>query len=119
MKSVEAVSESSVTVQSVSETSVKSVNSVSRHPVQSVFGGLRVHVVEHPRVWDGFADVAEAANPGNDPFDTHPESRMRNTSVLPEIQVPRELFLGKLVLLDPLQEEVVVVDSLAASDISP
>jgi hypothetical protein len=56
--------------------------------------------VEGASEGDGFTNVVQAADPGYGALDAHAEAAVGNAAVTPEVQVPLEGFLGKLVLLD-------------------
>ena len=71
--------------------------------------------MEHPGEGDGFTNVFDATEPGHHTFDAHPESGMRDASILAQVQIPLEGLDGKVVLLDAFQQQVMIVDSLAAS----
>src|SRR5690349_7622242 len=75
-----------------------------------------VDTVEQPRVRNGFSQMIEAADPRDDAFDPHAEAGVRDAAEPPEIEVPLERFLRKLVLLDPLKQQVVVFETLPAAD---
>src|SRR5262245_36858245 len=75
--------------------------------------------VEHPRIGDRLAQVLEPTDPADDALDAHAEAAVRDAAVAPEIEVPLEGFLRQLVLVDPLQQQLVVVEALAAADDLP
>jgi hypothetical protein len=75
-----------------------------------------VDAVEGAGEGDGFADVVEAADPGDDALNAHTEAAMRDGAVAAEIQIPLEGGDGESVLLDAGEEEIVVVHALRASD---
>lgn len=58
-----------------------------------------IELIQHAREGDGFANVFQAADPGNRAFDAHPEARMRHGTELAQIQVPFERFFRKPMLL--------------------
>jgi hypothetical protein len=43
---------------------------------------LGIELIQHAREGDSFANVFQAADPGNRAFDTHPEARMRHGAEL-------------------------------------
>src|SRR3954454_22110406 len=46
-----------------------------------------VHPVEHPRVWNRFAKMLQAANPAHDGFDAHAEAAVRHGAVAAQVKV--------------------------------
>src|SRR5262245_31096642 len=67
-------------------------------------------------IGDRLAQVVDAGNPGHEALDPHAEAGVRHAAVAAHVEIPLEGFHGKLVLPDALQEEIVVVDALAAAD---
>ena len=59
---------------------------------------------------------ARAADPGDDALDAHAEAAVRHGAVAAQVEVPLERLLRQVVLLDPLQQQIVVVEALAAAD---
>ena len=49
-------------------------------------------------------------------LDAHAEAGVRHGAVAAQVEVPVEGFLGQLVLLDALEQQVVVGHALAAAD---
>ena len=60
--------------------------------------------------------MIDAADPRDDALDAHAEAAMGNAAVAAEIEVPLECLLRQIVLLDSLDEQLVVVQALAAAD---
>src|SRR5687767_11418988 len=60
--------------------------------------------------------MLEAADPSNDPLDTHAESAMRHRPEAAQVEIPLERFLREVVILDALQQHVVACESLTAAD---
>ena len=56
--------------------------------------------MEGPCEGDGFADVVEAADPGDDTLDAHAEAAVGDAAVAAQVEVPLEGFLGQLVVID-------------------
>src|SRR6266536_6141809 len=77
---------------------------------------LRVQTIEHAREGDGFPQVFQTADPGYGPFDTHAEAGVRDAAVFAQVKIPLESFLGEVVLVDALEEQVVGGHALRASD---
>jgi len=63
--------------------------------------------------------VIEATDPRDCAFEAEPESRMRDASVLPQIEIPFERRSREVVLFQTPEEGVVVVLALASPMISP
>src|SRR5882672_11971299 len=76
----------------------------------------RVEPVQGARVGDGLAQVMDARDPGDETFDPHPEAAVRHRAVLADVEVPLKRLDRQAVLLDARQQQVVVVDALAAPD---
>src|SRR3989441_8259965 len=76
----------------------------------------RVEPVERPGVGNRFTQVVDAGDPRDEALDPHPEPGVRHRAVLADVEVPAERLEGQAVLLDPTEQEVVVVDALAAAD---
>src|SRR5436309_9796701 len=76
----------------------------------------RVEAVQRARVGDGLAQVVDACDPGDEAFDSHPEAAVRHRAVLADVEVPLERLDRQVVLLEARQQQVVVVDALAAAD---
>src|SRR4029078_1250445 len=77
---------------------------------------LRVHPVEHARVGDRLPQVFESANPADDALDAHAEAAVRDGAVAAQVEIPLEGFVRRVVLLDALQEQIEVGQTLAAAD---
>src|ERR1700674_5589277 len=60
--------------------------------------------------------MLDAANPRHAAFDTHAETAMRRSAVLAQIDIPLEGFNGKLLLLNAPQQQLGIVNALAAAD---
>ena len=63
--------------------------------------------------------MLQAAHPGDESLDAHPEAGVRNAAVFAQVQIPLESFTRELVLFQTFQQEVEIVDTLAAPMISP
>src|SRR6185312_16197146 len=72
--------------------------------------------VEHARKRDGFAHVFEAANPRHTAFNAHAEAAVRYSAVLAQIDVPVEGFAREAVFVNAPQQQVGIVNALAAAD---
>src|SRR5215207_9213498 len=75
-----------------------------------------IDLVEHPRVRDRLAEVRQAGHPGHEALDSHAEAAVRKGAVLPHVEVPLERLDWQVVLVDSREQQVVVVDPLAAAD---
>ena len=51
---------------------------------------LRIDTVQRSGKWDGFADVLQAADPGDGALDAHAEAGVRNGSVAAQVEIPLE-----------------------------
>jgi hypothetical protein len=60
--------------------------------------------------------VLEAADPADAALDAHAESAVRHGAETAKVEIPLERFLRQVVFLDALQQEVEVVEALAAAD---
>ena len=60
--------------------------------------------------------MVEAADPGHDALDAHAEAGVRHAAEAAQVEIPLERFARQLVLLDALQQQVVVLEALAAAD---
>src|SRR5205809_7936587 len=80
------------------------------------YPALRIHAVNHTREGDDFANVFGAANPGDGAFEAQSKTRVRNAAVAPQVEVPLESFFGQVVLVETFEQQVVIVDALAATD---
>src|SRR6185503_20342344 len=78
--------------------------------------GLRVYTVQHARIRNRLAHVFELADPGHNPLDPHSEAAVRHRSVSPEVQIPLERLLRKVVLFDALQQQIEVGEAFTAAD---
>src|SRR6266699_4292728 len=76
----------------------------------------RPRAVQHAREGDSLADVFQAAHPGDETLDAHAESGVGNRTEAAEIEIPIEGFGWKVVFLQAAQQQVQIVDPLAASD---
>src|SRR6266853_5791728 len=70
--------------------------------------------IKHARESDGFADVLQAAHPGDETLDAHAESGVRNRAVAAEIEIPIEGFGRQIMVLQALQQQIEIVDALAS-----
>src|SRR5215472_642724 len=77
---------------------------------------LRVQTVQHSGEGDGFAHMFQAADPGDGALDSHSESRVGNATILAQIEIPLEGFLGQPVLVNALEEQIVRGHALRAAD---
>src|SRR5229473_2011838 len=80
------------------------------------YPALRIHAINHSREGDDLANVFGAANPGDGTLKAHPEAGVRNAAEAAQIEVPLEGFFGQVVLVQALQEQIVIVNALAAAD---
>src|SRR6202007_654613 len=80
------------------------------------YPALRIHTVNHARKGDNLANVLGAANPGNRAFQTKPKARMRHAAVTAQVQIPLESFFGKMGGAEPLHQQAVIMNALAATD---
>src|SRR5580692_7146924 len=78
------------------------------------YPALRIHAVNHPGKGDDFADVLGAANPGDGALEA--EAGVGDAAVAAEVEIPLERFLRQFVLVQTLQKQIVVMDTLAAAD---
>ncbi len=76
----------------------------------------RIDPVQHARKCDRLAEMIELADPRDDPLDPHAEPCVRESPELAEVQIPPEGFLGKVVFLDPSEQQIGIVDAHAAAD---
>ena len=60
--------------------------------------------------------MIDPADPRHDPFDAHAEAAVRDAAEAAEIQVPLERLFRQLVLFDAGDEQIVIVDALAAAN---
>src|SRR5690242_578225 len=77
---------------------------------------LRIHAVNHAREGNDLANVFGTANPGDSALEPQSETGMRNATVAPQVEIPLESLFGQVVLVEALEEQVVNVDALAASN---
>ncbi len=77
---------------------------------------LRPRAVQHARERDGLADMLQAAHPGDESLDAHAESGVRNGAIPAQIDIPVEVRCRQIVFLQALQQQVQIVDALAAAD---
>src|SRR3954447_26656082 len=71
--------------------------------------GSGPRAIKHPWIRNRLAHVLQTADPGNASLHAHTEARVRNSTELPQIQVPLKGFGREPVLLQPLHQQVVVV----------
>ena len=62
--------------------------------------GSGVDPVDEAGEGDGLPNVVEAAEPGHQALDAHPEAAVGHAAVAPEVQVPLQGLLGQVMLLD-------------------
>src|SRR5258708_4792756 len=62
--------------------------------------------VKHSRIRNGFPDMFQSTHPSYETFDSHTETGVRDSAVFPKIDVPVEGFRRKLVLFQPLQQQI-------------
>ena len=72
--------------------------------------------VKHPRKRNRFADVLQAAHPGDKALHAHSKPGVRHRPELAQVQIPFEGLAGKLVLFQAFQQQIQVMDALAAAD---
>src|SRR5260370_18886466 len=77
---------------------------------------LRIHAINHAREGDDLANVLGAANPGDGALEAHSEAGVGNAAVAAQVEIPLERFFGQVVLMKAFQEQIVVVNALAATD---
>src|SRR5438876_1821902 len=77
---------------------------------------LRVYPVNHAREGNHLANVLGAANPRDSTLQPQTEAGMRHATVAPQVEVPLKGFFRKVVFTEPLDEQLVIVDALAAAD---
>src|SRR5436305_14813090 len=77
---------------------------------------LGIDLVQHPGVRDGLAQVRQPGHPGHEALDAHAEAAVREGPVLADVEVPLEGLDRQVVLLDALQQEIGIMDALAAAD---
>src|SRR5262245_45494437 len=76
----------------------------------------RVEPVERARIGDGLAQMMDTRDPRDEALETHAEPGVRHRAVLAQIQVPAERLEREVMLLETAQQQVVIVDTLAAAD---
>ena len=72
--------------------------------------------MDHAGLRNGFAQVIKSADPADDPLDPHAESPMRHRAETAQVEVPLERFGRQLVVMDALEQQVVVRDTLTAAN---
>src|SRR5205809_5653848 len=80
------------------------------------YPALRIHAVNHSREGDDLANVFGAANPGDGALEAHSEAGVRHAAVAAQVEIPLESVFRQVVFMEALQEQVVIVDALAAAD---
>src|SRR6266851_4595219 len=80
------------------------------------YAALRIHAVNHAREGDDLANVLGAANPGDGALEAHSEAGVGNAAVAAQVEIPLKSFFGEVVLAEALQEQIVIMDALAAAD---
>src|SRR4051812_3840807 len=78
--------------------------------------GLGFQPVQHARERDRLAEVLDAADPGDAPFDAHADPAVRDRAVFAQVEIPVEGFLGELVGRDLLSQKLEVGGALAPTD---
>ena len=68
---------------------------------------------------DRFPQMAQIADPGHHSFNSHPKTGVRDRPVFAQVQVPLERLDRKVVLLEALHQQIVVMDALPAADDLP
>src|SRR5947207_2847036 len=76
----------------------------------------RPRAIEHPGERDGLADVFDAAHPGHETLDAHAEAGVRDAAEFSKIDVPVESLAGEVVLFQPLEQQIQIMDALASAD---
>src|SRR5450759_4818722 len=77
---------------------------------------LGIDPLHRPRIWNGLAKVMDAADPGHEPLEAHPETGVREGAVTANVEIPLVGLFRELVLLQALFEELQIVDALRAAD---
>src|SRR5436305_8046417 len=77
---------------------------------------LGIDLVQHPRVRDGLAQVRQPGHPGHEALDPHAEAAVREGPVLADVEIPLEGLDRQVVRLNTLQQQIMIVDALAAAD---
>src|ERR1700723_595181 len=72
--------------------------------------------IQHSRKRDCFANMLQPAHPRHETLDAHPESRVRYAAELAQIHVPVERFARQVMFFQALQQQVQIVDALAAAN---
>ena len=85
-------------------------------PEACYYRTLRIDAINHPREGNHFADVLSSANPCHRAFQAQSEARVRHAAVAAQVQIPAECLFGQIVFAQPLQQQIVVGDALAAAD---
>src|SRR6266404_6582543 len=80
------------------------------------YPALRIHAINHAREGDDFANVFGATNPRDRTLEAHSEAGMRHAAVAAQVEIPLEGLFGQVVFAQALQEQIVIVDALAAAD---
>src|SRR6185312_4395874 len=85
--------------------------------VPTLLGGTSgIDLVQHPRIRNGLPQVRQAGHPGHEPLDAHAEAAVGERPVFTDVKIPLERLDGEVVLLDAREQQVVVVNPLAAAD---
>src|SRR5579872_1241231 len=77
---------------------------------------LWIKPIQHPRKRNGFADVLEAADPGDRALNAHTEATVRYAAEFAQVEVPLERFFRQAVLVNALQQQIVRCHALRAAD---
>src|SRR2546423_12995812 len=76
----------------------------------------RVHAINHAREGNHLPDVLCAANPGYGALEAQTKAGVGHAAVAAQIQIPLEGIFGKIVLTQALDQQIVIVNTLAAAD---
>src|SRR5580704_15232271 len=77
---------------------------------------LRIQSMQHARKRNSLTHVLQAADPRHGSFNAHAEAGVRNAAVLAEIKIPLERFLGQIVFMNALKQQVVRGHALRSAD---
>src|SRR5581483_1663259 len=78
--------------------------------------GSRVNPVQHARIRNRLAKVRHSTDPRHTPFNAHTEPGVRERAVLARVEIPLELVDRQPVLVDPFEQQIVIVNALRAAD---
>src|SRR3954468_20519772 len=65
---------------------------------------LRLQPIQHPRKWDRFSYVLDAAHPGRAAFDSHAKAGVRDAAEPAKVEIPFERFAWEAMRFDLLLE---------------